>query len=110
MEMDFTRRQSRALVQLVVCAILFLTTANTIRSLPTDKSQILNELYTLTKETTHQINFPIDGAKTKKHIDEGSKMKDFEENNNNMDEEEDCLIRCTLASHVDYIYTQQHNP
>ncbi|KAE8660872.1 Phytosulfokine [Hibiscus syriacus] len=25
-------------------------------------------------------------------------------------EEEECLIRRTLAAHVDYIYTQNHNP
>jgi hypothetical protein len=64
MEMDFTRRQSRALILLAVCAILFLTTANTIRSLPIDKIHLLNELYTLTEEITHQLNFPTDGAKT----------------------------------------------
>jgi len=65
MEMAFTRRQSRALILLAVCAILFMTTANTIWSLPIDKSRLLNELYTLTEEITHQINFPTDSAKTK---------------------------------------------
>jgi hypothetical protein len=106
--MAATKRQPRKLI-LLVCAILFLSTANAIRSLATDKNHILKELYILTEESTDQ-NLPTGGSKTEQHADRGVQKNDFEENCSDVDGEEECLMRRTLAAHVDYIYTQEHNP
>lgn len=99
MEMAATKRQPRVLI-LVVCAILFLSTANAIRSLATDKNHILNESGILTEKSR---NLPTGSPNIEKQ------MNDVEESCNNVEEEEECLMRRTLAAHVDYIYTQEHN-
>ena len=51
------------------------------------------------------LQFPTGSPKTEKQ------MQDYlEETCKNIDEEEEeCLMRRTLAAHVDYIYTQGHN-
>jgi hypothetical protein len=108
MEMAATKRQPRILI-LLVCSILFLSPANGIRSMATDKNQIVKELYIFTEESTGH-NLPTGGSKTEQHADRGVQKNDFEENCSDVDEEEECLMRRTLAAHVDYIYTQEHNP
>jgi len=110
MGMAATKRQTRILVSLV-CAILFLSTANGIRSLATDENHNSKEsdILTETENSTDPI-LPTGSPKTEQHADQGPQMNGFEENCNNLDEEEECLMRRTLAAHVDYIYTQEHNP
>jgi hypothetical protein len=108
MGMAATKRQTRILVSLV-CAILFLSTANGIRSLATDENHKESDILTETENSTDPI-LPTGSPKTEQHADQGPQMIGFEENCNNLDEEEECLMRRTLAAHVDYIYTQEHNP
>nr|ABR17068.1 unknown [Picea sitchensis] len=108
MEMAATKRQPRILI-LLVWSILFLSPANGIRSMATDKNHIVKELYIFTEESTGH-NLPTGSPKTEQPADQGPQMNGFEENCSNIDEEEECLMRRTLAAHVDYIYTQEHNP
>lgn len=100
--MAATKKQLGILI-LLVCAILFISTANAIRSLAAEKNHILTE------KSTDQ-NLPTGSPKTEQHADQGQQMNDFEDICNNVDEEEECLMRRTLAAHVDYIYTQEHKP
>lgn len=103
-----TNRQHRILV-LLVFVILFLSTANAIRSLAADKNHKLQAPGILTENSTDP-SFPTGGLKTEQHADQDPHMNDPEETCNNVDEDEECLMRRTLVAHVDYIYTQEHNP
>jgi len=47
---------------------------------------------------------------TKERAVRSPDMNDFEENCHNVDEKEECLMRRTLSTHVEYIYTRKHNP
>jgi hypothetical protein len=77
----------------------------------------VDDYFSLSALTSHRVlltmmilQLPTGGPKTEQHADQGPQMNGFEENCNNLDEEEECLMRRTLAAHVDYIYTQEHNP
>lgn len=106
--MAAAKSQHRTLI-LLVYAILFLSTANAIRSLATDENHVLKELYYL-KVKSLDHNLPTGSPKTEQPADQDPRMNDFEGTCINVDEEEGCLTRRTLAAHVDYIYTQEHNP
>ena len=56
------------------------------------------------------LQLPTGGSKREKPGDGSPEMNDFEENCNNVNDGEECLMRHKLAAHVDYVYTQQHNP
>lgn len=103
-----TNKQHRIIV-LLVCIILFLSTANAIRSLAADTNLNLQALGILTKNSTDP-SFLTGGLKSEQHADQDPQMNDSEETCNKVDEEEECLMRRTLVAHIDYIYTQEHNP
>ncbi|KAK8636514.1 hypothetical protein V6N13_124260 [Hibiscus sabdariffa] len=60
--------------------------------------------------TTSQVQHPNTPAKTQ-NLDTGTERVEVDDICQGIKEdEEECLMRRTLAAHVDYIYTQKANP